>query len=201
MRFLKIGDASKELNISPQTLRRWVDENKIPHKTTPGGHRFIDIEGYLKDNNAKTEETKEDNRKQIFYCRVSSSHQKDDLERQIKLASEKYPKHEIISDIGSGLNYKRKGLKSLLERVMCGDVKEVVIFHKDRLCRFGYELFEFIFNANKTELLVHDNFKGEFKSTEQELAEDILSIVTIFSCRQMGKRRYSSVKNDEEQIN
>lgn len=194
MRLVKIGDAAKELNISQSTLRRWVDQNKIPHKTTPGGHRFIDIDAYFKGK----EETKEEKRERVFYCRVSSSKQKNDLERQIELAKEKYPGHEVITDIGSGINWKRKGLKSLLERVMCGKIEEVIVFHRDRLCRFGFELIEFIFEFNNTKLLVHCEQTEQFKTSEQELAEDILAIVTIFSCRQMGKRRYKSDSDPEK---
>lgn len=200
MRFLRIGDASKELGISIETLRRWTDKGKIPHKTSPGGHRFIDVDAYLEGKETIFDTPEPDTRKaSVVYCRVSSAKQKDDLERQVALAKEKFPKHEVVSDIGSGLNWRRKGLLSLLERVMRREIKEVVVFHRDRLCRFGFELVEFIIKTNKAELLVLDSDdtgkkKAIGKSDEQELADDILAIVSVFACRQMGKRRYRSGK-------
>jgi predicted site-specific integrase-resolvase len=200
MRFLKIGDASKELCISIQTLRKWIDEDKIPHRKTPGGHRLIDIDAYI-EGKTKLITPETEGRKSVFYCRVSSSKQRDDLERQVSLAQEKYPNHEIIKDIGSGISWKRKGILSVLEGVMRGEIKEVVVFHRDRLCRFGYDLIEFIFKSNNASLVVHDDLSEEHKSTEQELAEDLMAIVTVFSCRQMGKRRYrtkdSTIENNE----
>lgn len=191
MQFVKIGNAAKQLGVSQNTIRRWVDEDKIPHKKTPGGHRLVEISSFLKGNvklNVSGKEQTE--RASIFYCRVSSNKQKNDLQRQIQLAKEKYPKHEIITDIASGINWKRKGFKSILERCLCGEVQEVVVFHRDRLSRFGYELLEFIFTKCNTRLLVHDN-SDQHKSSQQELAEDVLAIITIFSCKEMGKRRYS----------
>ena len=108
------------------------------------------------------------------------------------MAKENYPTYEIISDIGSGINWKRRGFQSLLERVNRGDIEEVVVFHKDRMARFGFDLVESIFKLNNTELKIHE--REENKSCEEELAEDLMSIVTHFSCRQMGKRRYG-IKN------
>lgn len=192
MKFIKIGDASKQLGIGAQTLRKWVDEDRIPHRTMPSGHRLVDIDAYLEGKTKLEAETKKTGGEKIFYCRVSSAKQQDDLERQVKLAQEKYPQHEIVKDIGSGINWKRRGFKSILQRVMCGEVKEIVVFHRDRLCRFAFELVEFICNNNNTKLLVHDNEESTHKnlSSEEELAADLMAIVTIFSCRQMGKRRY-----------
>ena len=184
MSFLKIGEASKRLGICKITLRKWIDKNEIPHRTTPGGHRLVDIDAYL-EGKSKLEPTIKPDRKKIFYCRVSSKKQKDDLERQIELAKENYPTYEIISDIGSGINWKRRGFQSLLERVNRGDIEEVVVFHKDRMARFGFDLVESIFKLNNTELKIHE--REENKSCEEELAEDLMSIVTIFSCRQMEK--------------
>ena len=191
MSFLKIGEASKRLGICKITLRKWIDKNEIPHRTTPGGHRLVDIDAYL-EGKSKLEPAIKLDREKIFYCRVSSKKQKDDLERQIEMAKENYPTYEIISDIGSGINWKRRGFQSLLERVNRGDIEEVVVFHKDRMARFGFDLVESIFKLNNTELKIHE--REENKSCEEELAEDLMSIVTVFSCRQMGKRRYG-IKN------
>lgn len=201
MRFLKVGDASKELGISIQTLRKWVDNDRIPHKRTPGGCRLIDVDAYL-EGKTKLDHRKDDTRRKIFYCRVSSKKQEDDLKRQVEFAKKEYPEHEVISDIGSGINWKRRGFQSLLGFVLRGEIKEVVIFHRDRLSRFGFELIEGIFIQSGTELKVHDSSK-KYRSSEEELADDLMDIITIFSCRQMGKRRYSfkniSIEIDKDQ--
>lgn len=187
MKFVKIGDAAKEIGIGIQTLRKWIDKGEIPYKITPGGHRLVDIDAYF--NRQKSREVSRDERRRsVFYCRVSSAKQKDDLERQIEYARKEYPEHEIVKDIGSGLNWKRKGFISLLERVMRREIEEIVVFHRDRLCRFGFELVESIITFNNARLVVSSS--GIFKSSEQELAEDIMAIIHVFSCRQMGKRRY-----------
>ena len=103
----------------------------------------------------------------------------------------------MVSDIGSGINWKRKGLQTILERSMRGDIKEVVVAHRDRLCRFGYELIEFILDKSGVKLVVHNEENA--KSESQELAEDIMSIVHVYSCRQMGKRRYQkNIRNEKD---
>lgn len=201
-RFLKVSDASKELGICTQTLRKWVDQNKIPHRTSPGGHRLIDVDAYIAGKSELNPRESETPRSKIFYCRVSSQKQKDDLERQISLAKELYPEHEIVKDIGSGINYKRRGFQSILARLMRGEVEETIVFHRDRICRFGYDLIESIFRFGGAKLKVHgvdeDDYtvrkkcKGDkgFKSDEEELANDLMAIITVFACKQMGKRRY-----------
>ena len=190
MKFLKIGDASRELGISIQTIRTWIDRDEIPHRKTPGGHRMVDIEGYIEGKSKLESYKKEKERKRIFYCRVSSNKQKDDLKRQIELAKECYPQHEIIKDVGSGINWKRRGLVSLLERVSRGEIEEIIVFHRDRLARFGFELIETICKFNRTSILVHNRKDETYKSGEKELAEDLMAIVTVYACREMGKRRY-----------
>lgn len=192
MPFLKIRDASEKLGICQQTLRKWVDKDEIPHRTTPGGHRLIDVDAYLEGKSKIKTDPKSSTRSKIFYCRVSSKKQVDDLKRQVELAKSEYPEHEIIKDVGSGINWKRKGFQSLLARVMRREIEEVVVFHRDRISRFGYDLVESVLKLNDTTLRVHK--VEEHKSSEEELAEDLMSIVTVFSCRQMGKRRYK-IKN------
>jgi len=107
---------------------------------------------------------------------------------------ELFPQYEIVQDIGSGLNFRRKGLTSLLERVLSGDVREVVVAHKDRLCRFGYELIEWLVTRNGGSILVLDN---KNVSPQTELVTDLLSILHVFSCRMHGLRKYGSqIKKD-----
>jgi predicted site-specific integrase-resolvase len=117
----------------------------------------------------------------------------DDLERQKYLLQSQFPTHIMVTDIGSGINWKRKGLQTILESAMSRDIEEVVVAHRDRLCRFAFELIQFILENNGVKLIVLDTEDG--KSTEQELSEDILSIVHIYSCRSMGRRRYKSKEN------
>ena len=132
-------------------------------------------------------------KRKICYCRVSSKKQMDDLERQKDFFRREYPDHELVTDVGSGLNWKRKGLKTILEQSMLGNIERVVVAHRDRLCRFAFELIEFIFESNNVKLLVLDTEAGE--SGNDELTSDILSIIHVYSCRSMGKRRYTSQKN------
>jgi predicted site-specific integrase-resolvase len=117
----------------------------------------------------------------------------DDLERQKDFFRREYPDYELVTDVGSGLNWKRKGLKTILEQSMLGNIERVVVAHRDRLCRFAFELIEFIFESNNVKLLVLDTEAGE--SGNDELTSDILSIIHVYSCRAIGKRRYTSQKN------
>jgi predicted site-specific integrase-resolvase len=107
----------------------------------------------------------------------------------------RYPEHEILSDIGSGINFKRKNLIALLEQTMLGNVREVVVAHRDRLCRFGFELLEWFFAKHNVKLVVLDQTSG---SPQSELVADLLSIITVFSCRVHGLRKYSDkIKEDK----
>ena len=191
MQYVNTKEAREMLRVTAGTLRRWDKEGKIGVVRTPSGIRRYnkqDILSILCQNGNNTK------RKKIAYCRVSSRKQNDDLKRQEDVLRSKYPDHEMVSDIGSGINFKRKGLRSILEQVMQGKIEEVVVSHKDRLCRFGFELIEWILNKNNTKLLVLSD--SENKSTSEELAEDILAIVHVFSCKQMGRRRYKNDKTE-----
>ena len=139
--------------------------------------------------------------KAIGYCRVSSNKQKDDLQRQIEnmklyLTAQGKP-FKIISDIGSGINYKKKGLKELLKLITQNKVEKVVILYKDRLLRFGFELVEYIANLYNCEIEIIDNTE---KSEQQELVEDLVQIITVFSCKLQGKRANKARKLVKELI-
>lgn len=185
----------EQLKISDSTLRRWADAGKVNFITPVSNHRLYDIKSII--NTVKTDSEndsggKTDTGKSFCYCRVSSIKQKDDLNRQIQYMQSKFPNHSIVSDIGSGLNWKRHNFRKLVSESIDGNVKEIVIAHRDRLCRFGFEMLEFIFEKCNVKLLVLNN--GELTkehSESTELADDLLSIIHIFNCRQMGKRRYS----------
>ena len=178
--------------VSSTTLHRWHTQNKIRVITTPMGHRrycLQDIQTIISGDSPPID------KKQICYCRVSSSKQMDDLERQKAFFRSKFPDHNLVADIGSGINWKRKGLKTILEQSMQGKISQIVVAHRDRLCRFAFELLESIFKINGVELLVLD--EETHQSSQSELANDILSIIHIYSCRAMGKRRYDSKKDKD----
>ena len=177
MDYVKPKDASKYYNVSENTLRSWSSQGKIKYITTQGGHRRYRI------NNTP----KQPNQIKIIYSRVSSKKQKEDLQRQTKYLQTKYPEHQSITDIGSGINFNRKGLRQILEGVFKGNITEVVVAHKDRFTRFGYDLFEWIFEQHQA-VLICDN--EENKEPENELTEDLMSIITVFTARYYGRRKY-----------
>jgi putative resolvase len=185
-RFISTKETRKFLGVTTKTLVNWSNSGKINTIKSPSGIRlysFEDIQNIL----GRVIDYKE--KKKIAYCRVSSNKQKDDLERQKNFFRHEYPDHLLVEDIGSGINWKRKGLKTILEQSMSGDISEVMVAHRDILCRFGFELIEWILEINGVKLIVLD--REHNKSPDQELTDDILSIIHVYSCRQMGKRRYS----------
>jgi len=125
----------------------------------------------------------------ICYCRVSTKKQAQDLNNQIEYCRRKFPRHEIITDIGSALNFNRKGIKTILDRIYKGTISEIVVTHRDRLCRFGSELFQYIFDKHRVKLMVLDQ---EVPNELNEFANDIVSIITVFSARYYGKRKYAN---------
>jgi predicted site-specific integrase-resolvase len=174
-------EAESKLGVCRKTLQNWAKDNKINFITTKGGWRKYDIDGYLNENNLIQ-------KIKVCYCRVSSYDQKEDLDRQIKYLEEKYPEHKIISDIGSGINFKRKGLLNLIDLAMKNLLGELVITYKDRLCRIGYELLEHIFTTySKTQIIIENN---EYKPPEQGITEDLIEIITVYSSKLYGKRSY-----------
>jgi len=188
---------SRELGVSISTIRNWARAGTIAFKTTPGGHHRYDINSVqrkpqsynLPRTTKSTSETKEPVNGAI-YCRVSSAKQKEDLQRQIHILREQYPTYQEFSDICSGLQYKRKGLSRLLECVQAGTIKEVVVAHKDPISeRFGTELIEWILKQAGATLVVLD--QATLSPTE-EVTQDLMAIVHVFSCRLNGKRRYKS---------
>ena len=185
-RFVPSREASKILGLHANTLRKYADEGRIRTFKTAIGQRRYDVESFIGAVEAK--------RTVVCYCRVSSHAQKPDLERQVQSMRERFPEAEIVQDIGSALNYQRKGLKSILGRCLRGEKFQIVVAHKDRLVRFGFELIEWIIRECGSELLV---LSGDKREPERELAEDLLAIVHVFSCRLYGRRNYKSKKNQD----
>ena len=187
MKWVPLREAKAILGISSNSLRKYADEGRIKTFRTPAGQRRFDVDSYV---------GKESNSSVVCYCRVSSSKQKDDLARQVVYMRESYPQAEIIQDVGSGLNFKRKGLLSLLGRLSRGDKLTIVVAHRDRLARFGFELFEYLAKQNGGEILVLNRTD---LSPQRELVDDLLAIITVFSCRVQGLRRYhSKIKEDSD---
>lgn len=190
MSYVNTKEARELLHVTAATLRKWDKDGKIKTIRTPSGVRRYDKECIFKIL-GKVEIEPE--KRRIAYCRVSSKKQADDLERQKNSFRSSHPDHELVEDIGSGINFKRKGLQSVLEQAMQGKIEEVVVSHRDRLCRFAFELIEWILNKNNTKLVVLD--KTDNKSGSYELTEDVLAIIQVFACREMGKRRYKNSKD------
>ena len=177
--------AAAQLGIHQNTLRRYADEGQIRVIRTKSGQRRYDVDAYLGESADAA---------LVCYCRVSSTKQREDLQRQIAFMRERYPEAEIVQDIGGGLNWKRKGLVSLLERLHRGDKLRIVVAHRDRLARFGFELVQWLAEQNGGGVVVLDNTDH---SPEQELTEDILAILHTFSFRLHGLRRYrNAIKED-----
>lgn len=200
MKYYSIGEFANRIGKTIQTLRNWDKKNILkPSHVTQGGTRYYSQEQLNHFLGLKSE--KQINKKIVGYCRVSSHKQKDDLERQIEnVKTYMYAKgyqFEIITDIGSGINYNKKGLNQLIDMVTNSEVEKIVVLYKDRLIRFGYELIENLCNKFGTTIEIIDNTE---KTEQQELVEDLVQIVTVFSCRLQGKRANKAKKMIKELI-
>lgn len=184
--YVNSATARKKLGVCNRTLRTWALNGKVDHILTEGGWRKYNVDKYLKQNNLLE-------KKKICYARVSSYDRKEDLARQIAYLAERYPDHEIIKDIGSGINFKRKGLQKIIELAINNELEEVVVTYKDRLCRIGYDLLEFIFDKySKTKIIIVNE---TFKRPQEEITADLIEIITVYSSKIHGSRSY---KNEEK---
>ncbi|MCX7951263.1 MAG: IS607 family transposase [Clostridiales bacterium] len=197
MKYYTIHEFSKLVGKTPQTLRNWDKKGLlIPHHTGANGYRY-----YSHDQLKQVLNIKEDNKTKVIigYCRVSSYKQKEDLQRQVEnmklYLNKQNKKYEIIEDIGNGINYTKKGLRTLLRKIVNNEVEKVVVLYKDRLLRFGFELVEYIANLYGCEIEVIDSTE---KTEEQELVEDLVQIITMLSCKLQGKRANKARKMIEE---
>ena len=179
--------AQKILGVSGVTLRAWARDGKIDFIRTDGGHRRYNVESMKKGSNKDAIEF-------ILYSRVSGRGQVKDLERQSEFLRSRYPGSELITDIGSGLNFKRKGLKAILDRCLSGDKLCVVVADKDRLARFGFEIIKHVVEFNGGSIVV---LSDENDSPEGELVKDLISITTVFSARIHGLRKYAKALKED----
>lgn len=186
----KIGEFARKIGVSVKTVQRWDKSGKIPARRTLSGYRYYTEEDVRL---AQGLEPLERERKTIVYCRVSSSGQKPELVNQVTAMSEYCASRgitpdEIITEIGGGLNFKRKKFLSTIFLMLAGELDFIVVEHKDRLCRFAFEFIEELATANGCEILVANQ---ESTSAQQELVEDLLAVVHCFSCRLYGLRSYT----------
>ena len=186
------------LNISIITLQRWDNDGKLKAFRTTTNRRYYTYEQYLEYTGIHKET---DSRKIVIYTRVSTSNQKDDLKNQVEFLRQ-YANakgiivDEVIEDYGSGLNYNRKKWNRLIDSCMTNEIGTIIITHKDRFIRFGYEWFERFLAKFNVKIIIVNN---ESLSPQEELVQDIISILHIFSCRIYGLRKYKKkIREDEE---
>lgn len=196
-KIISIGQAAKLLGVHVQTMRNWEKSGKLkPDSISPGGTRRYNLDRIVAIS-GKEVPTVVDERKTIAYARVSSCDLKEDLLRQSQVlelyCAEHGYKYELITDLGSGMNYYKKGLTNLINQILNNDVKRLVITHKDRLLRFGAELIFSICEAKEVEVVIIN--KGQEKASfEEDLAKDVLEIITVFSARLYGSRSKKNKK-------
>ena len=191
-KIISIGQAAKLLGVHVQTLRNWEKSGKLkPDSISPGGTRRYNSDTIMRISGKELPQIEKDDRVTIAYARVSSQEQKEDLKRQAQVlelyCAEHGYKYELITDLGSGMNYYKKGLTALISRILDDGVKRLVLTHKDRLLRFGAELIFSICEAKGVEVVIIN--RGEEKASfEEDLAKDVQEIVTVFSARLYGSR-------------
>ena len=197
MSYYTIGEFSKKVGLSISTLRNWDSDGKLkPAYVTSGGHRYYSEEQVNRLIGLKLDKQEKIT---IGYARVSSHKQKDDLKSQVECLKmymiAKGYSFEIIEDIGSGINYNKKGLNELINKITNREVDKIVILYKDILLGFGFEIIENLCNKYGTKIEIIDNTE---KSEEQELVEDLVQIITVFSCKLQGKRANKAKKMIKE---
>ena len=196
-KYVSKRDALKQLGISSLTLLKMAKNNTIEYIKTNGGHRKYNINKYINDNKIKIEkeqlkditESNNTDKINICYVRVSTYGQKDDLERQKIYMTEKYPNYELIEDIGSGINFNRKGLRKIINLAIKGKINILVVAYKDRLTRFGFNLIEdLIIDYSEGKIIVVNN--KEDKEPKEELVDDVLQILNVYTAKLNGMRKY-----------
>ena len=183
---LSITEASELLGVTPKTLREWEKEGKISSVRTEGGHRRYEVKDLIGSKKEKS--------LTVAYARVSSHDQREDLKRQ-ELVLESYCAKqgydfELISDLGSGMNYKKKGLVKVIKLLCSGQIDRLVIAHKDRLLRFGSELIFTLCEIFGCEVVIIN--KSSESTFEEDLAQDVLEIISVFSARLYGSRSHKN---------
>ena len=197
----KPNEFAKLINVSVMTLQRWDNKGILSAFRSPTNRRYYTHRQYLSYIGEDSSESEENKRKTVIYARVSNRGQKDDLVNQVEFLKQ-YANSKgiiidmVVEDIGSGLNYNRKKWNELLLMCRNGEVKQILVAHKDRFIRFGYSWFDEFLKSYGVELVVVNNEK---LSPKQELVQDLISITHIFSCRIYGLRKYKKeLKEDDD---
>ena len=194
----KPKDFAALLGVTVRTLQRWDNDGILHAYRTPTNRRYYTYDQYLQFKGIKADI---DTRDVVIYARVSTRNQKDDLQNQVEFLKQfcnarGMVVNQCIEDFGSGLNYNRKKWNDLLDQVMENKIQTIVISNKDRFIRFGYDWFEKFCNKFNTEIIVVNN---DTLSPNEELVQDIISILHIFSCRLYGLRKYKNqIKEDSD---
>jgi len=198
--------ASELIGVHQRTLMNWDRKGLIETMRTPGNQRLYNVKKYMENNKFKCdnsniikgcdfniEEIKD--RIDICYIRVSTYAQKDDLERQRIYMKEKYPGLKIIEDVGSGINFKRKGLLKIIDLIKEEKINKLIVAHKDRLARFGYDLIEYMIKTFSNGEIIIINQKDEIEP-EEEMVKDVLQIMNVFTAKMNGYRKYKKNKEN-----
>jgi predicted site-specific integrase-resolvase len=183
MEYLTPQEVKKRFGYHPRTLAEWADLGKIDCIRSPGGHRKYPLSAFVEIQVPENKET----RTMVSYARVSTRTQLDDLSSQIKYLSEHYPNNLLIKDIASGMSWKRKNFLKLMTRVANNEISAIVVAHKDRLCRFGFEFVEWFCSLHECKIIVLNNAK---LSPHEELMQDFMSIMHCMSSRLYFLRAY-----------
>jgi len=209
--FIGGKEASKILGVHQRTLYQWEEKGWIQTIRTPGGKRLYNVKKYLENHSLVDKNMNEiknldeldekEEKLNICYARVSSHGQENDLERQKELLIKEYPKYICITDIGSGINFNRRGIRKIIHLAIQGKINELVIVHKDRLTRFGFELIEDLIKTYSNGKIVILQ-KSKEMEPQEELVMDVLQILNVFTTKMNGMRKYSKKKGkDLEKIN
>ena len=190
--------ACQQLGVARHTLTRWADEGRI-RCLRPGGtgNRKFDVSSVLPENTGRVGDSVEEVPKvDVIYARVSTRKQKPYLDNQVADLKSKYPDHQVFTDVCSGINFRRKGLQAVLDLAFAGRLRVLRIAHRDRLCRFAYALIEWVLSKHGAKIVVEAD---DADTPERELADDVLSIITVFGARLYGSRSKRGAKRKREQ--
>jgi predicted site-specific integrase-resolvase len=192
----RIGEFAERVGRSAGTVRRWEREGRLTARRGPGGQRYFDESDVRKVLRPGFDESA---RRTVVYCRVSSLEQKDDLASQVAsmesfCLARGLAVDEWVTEIGGGMNFGRRKFLAVMDAIGRGEIATLVVAHKDRLARFGFEYLEHVAAGNNCEVVVAN---AESLSPQQELVQDLLAIVHTFSCRLYGLRRYEKKLKDD----
>ena len=192
MPYVKPSVATRQLGIDRRTLKKWADDGFISYIQPGGrGQRLYDITSVNNNHDA----SQPSSLVSIVYGRVSTRKQLPYLRTQLATLSAKYPDHRVISDCASGLNYQRRGLQEILQLSFAKRIRVVRVSHKDRLCRFGFDLIEYVLKAHGAKIVVETDHSY---TAEEDLAHDVMSVITVFGARLHGKRSGASRKQESK---